>query len=94
MEMYDPPHPGALVQEWIEGLNTNVTRLANHIGVSRGVLSRIEAVCCIWRPSWFMDGPASHLRYVASEAQDETTQNQTVSKTCPQGMNGRNRVHD
>ena len=41
MEMYNPAHPGEIVQEWLEGLNSNVTALAKHIGVSRGVLSRI-----------------------------------------------------
>jgi antitoxin HicB len=35
MEMFDPPHPGELVQEWIEGLQTNVTQLARHIDVPR-----------------------------------------------------------
>jgi addiction module HigA family antidote len=41
MEMYNPAHPGELIQEWLEGLNSNVTALAKHIGVSRVTLSRI-----------------------------------------------------
>ncbi|WP_420239206.1 HigA family addiction module antitoxin [Telmatobacter bradus] len=40
-EMFNPPHPGEILQEWIEGLNTNVTHFASHIGVSRVTLSRI-----------------------------------------------------
>jgi len=41
MEMYDPPHPGEMVQEWIEGLKTNVSQLARHIHVPRPALSRL-----------------------------------------------------
>ena len=40
-EMYNPPHPGELLQEWLEGLNLTVTGFAKHIGVSRVTLSRI-----------------------------------------------------
>ena len=41
MEMYDPPHPGEIVQEWIEGLKTSVTELAKHIHMPRPALSRL-----------------------------------------------------
>lgn len=40
-EIYNPPHPGAMLQEWLDGLNTSVTQFAKHIGVSRAMLSRI-----------------------------------------------------
>ena len=40
-EMYNPPHPGELLQEWLEGLNLTLTDFAKHIGVSRVTLSRI-----------------------------------------------------
>jgi addiction module HigA family antidote len=40
-EMYNPAHPGELLQEWLEGLNVTVTDFAKHIGVSRVTLSRI-----------------------------------------------------
>lgn len=39
--MHSPVHPGEILQEWIEGLNTNVTCFARHIGVSRVTLSRV-----------------------------------------------------
>ena len=40
-EMYNPAHPGELLQEWLEGLNLTLTDFAKHIGVSRVTLSRI-----------------------------------------------------
>ncbi|MGA7832113.1 MAG: HigA family addiction module antitoxin [Terracidiphilus sp.] len=40
-EMYNPAHPGELLQEWLEGLNVTITDFAKHIGVSRVTLSRI-----------------------------------------------------
>jgi len=40
-EMYNPAHPGELLQEWLGGLNITVTDFAKHIGVSRITLSRI-----------------------------------------------------
>jgi addiction module HigA family antidote len=40
-EMYNPPHPGEILQEWLEGLHANVTQFAKHIGVTRVTLSRI-----------------------------------------------------
>lgn len=41
MEMYNPAHPGEVLKEFLDGLNTNVTAFAKHIGVSRVTLSRI-----------------------------------------------------
>ncbi|HUD74052.1 MAG TPA: HigA family addiction module antitoxin [Terracidiphilus sp.] len=41
MEMFNPPHPGEVLQDSLEGLNMNVTRFAKHIGVSRVTLSRV-----------------------------------------------------
>ena len=40
-EMYNPAHPGELLQEWLEGLNVTLSEFAKHIGVSRVTLSRI-----------------------------------------------------
>ena len=41
MEMYNPAHPGEMLEEWLVGLGTNVTAFAKHIGVSRVTLSRL-----------------------------------------------------
>jgi len=41
METHNPSHPGEMLQEWLEGLDTNVTEFAQHIGVSRVTLSRL-----------------------------------------------------
>ena len=40
-EMYDPAHPGEVLRGWIEELHTSVTEFAQHIGVSRVMLSRV-----------------------------------------------------
>jgi addiction module HigA family antidote len=39
MEMYNPAHPGEVLQEALAG--QNITHVARHIGVSRVTLSRI-----------------------------------------------------
>ena len=39
--MYNPPHPGELIQEYMEGLGLTVTALASHLKVTRAALSRI-----------------------------------------------------
>ena len=41
MDMNDPAHPGELLQGWIDDLNMSVTAFAEHIGISRPMLSRI-----------------------------------------------------
>ncbi len=41
MNMNDPTHPGELLQGWIDDLNMSVTAFAEHIGISRPMLSRI-----------------------------------------------------
>ena len=39
--MYDPPHPGKLVADCIEGEGWTVTEAAKRLGVSRVLMSRI-----------------------------------------------------
>ena len=39
MRMYNPPHPGFVLRDYIEG--RTVTAVAQHIGVSRVALSRV-----------------------------------------------------
>jgi addiction module HigA family antidote len=41
MEMYNPPHPGAVLKDALEGVPMTVGEFAAHIGVSRNTLSRI-----------------------------------------------------
>jgi addiction module HigA family antidote len=38
-EMYNPAHPGRVLQEYLKGMN--ITRVANHLHVSRVTLSSI-----------------------------------------------------
>lgn len=38
--MYDSPHPGRLIREWM-GDNLTVGELANHLGISRVTLSNV-----------------------------------------------------
>jgi len=38
-EMYNPAHPGLVLQDYLEG--HNITQVAKHIGVSRVTLSKI-----------------------------------------------------
>ncbi|TYA88137.1 helix-turn-helix domain-containing protein [Aggregatibacter actinomycetemcomitans] len=39
MRMHNPPHPGELLKEYIDGVS--VTKVAQKLGVSRVTLSRI-----------------------------------------------------
>jgi addiction module HigA family antidote len=39
--MHNPPHPGRIVREFLEGLPLTVAQFAKHIGIARGTLSRI-----------------------------------------------------
>ena len=39
--MYDPPHPGELAADCIEGEGWSVTEAAKHLGVTRVLVSRI-----------------------------------------------------
>jgi addiction module HigA family antidote len=41
MEMFNPPHPGAVLKDALEGIPMTVSEFAAHIGVSRNTLSRI-----------------------------------------------------
>ena len=41
MRMYNPPHPGRIIKEFLEGHPLTVAQFAKHIGVARGTLSRI-----------------------------------------------------
>ena len=39
--MYNPAHPGEIVQEYMEGLNLTVSALAAHLKITRANLSRL-----------------------------------------------------
>jgi addiction module HigA family antidote len=39
--MYNPPHPGLIIKEFLVGVPLTVAQFAKHIGVARGALSRI-----------------------------------------------------
>ncbi|MDO5679486.1 MAG: HigA family addiction module antitoxin [Pelistega sp.] len=39
MKMYNPPHPGVIVRDYLEGIT--VTEAAKHLGITRTALSRI-----------------------------------------------------
>ena len=39
MRMFDPPHPGSVLKEYLG--NATVTETARHLGVTRAALSRI-----------------------------------------------------
>jgi addiction module HigA family antidote len=41
MNMHDPAHPGELLNGWIAELDMSVTAFAQHLGISRVMLSRI-----------------------------------------------------
>lgn len=41
MRMFNPPHPGLLIKEYIEGFESNVSVFAEKLGVTRVTLSRI-----------------------------------------------------
>lgn len=39
MNMHNPPHPGAILKEYLDGVT--VTDAAKHLGITRAALSRI-----------------------------------------------------
>ncbi|CAG2145336.1 putative HTH-type transcriptional regulator YddM [compost metagenome] len=40
--MHNPPHPGSVLAEWLDGLDSmTISAFARHIGVTRATLSRI-----------------------------------------------------
>jgi addiction module HigA family antidote len=41
MRMYNPPHPGRILREFLEGRPLTLAQFAKHIGIARGTLSRI-----------------------------------------------------
>ena len=42
MRMYNPPHPGEILQElWLDPMDISVTEAAHLLGVSRKTLSKI-----------------------------------------------------
>lgn len=41
MDMHNPAHPGELLGGWLEDLGVSVTAFAEHIGISRVMLSRV-----------------------------------------------------
>jgi addiction module HigA family antidote len=41
MDMHNPSHPGVLLSGWLEDLQITVTSFAQHIGISRVMLSRL-----------------------------------------------------
>ena len=41
MQMFNPPHPGEVLKDALEGLPMTITAFAAHIGISRVQLSRV-----------------------------------------------------
>ena len=41
MKMHNPAHPGEILRGWIADLDTTVTAFADHVQVSRVMLSRV-----------------------------------------------------
>ena len=41
MNMHNPAHPGELLKDWLQELSVSVTAFADHIGISRVMLSRV-----------------------------------------------------
>jgi addiction module HigA family antidote len=41
MNMHNPAHPGELLSGWLAELGVSVTAFADHIGISRVMLSRV-----------------------------------------------------
>lgn len=41
MNMHNPAHPGELLSGWLGELSVSVTAFADHIGISRVMLSRV-----------------------------------------------------
>jgi addiction module HigA family antidote len=81
--MYNPPHPGELIQEYMEGLELTITALAAHLKVTRAALSRIVngkaavspdmalrlAAAFQSRPELWIELQAQHDLWRASRAQ-------------------------
>lgn len=43
MAMFNPPHPGGLINEYLEDNNVSLRRLAKELGVSPAALSKVAA---------------------------------------------------
>ena len=41
MDMHNPAHPGELLSGWLDELGVSVPGFADHIGISRVMLSRV-----------------------------------------------------
>ena len=41
MKMHDPAHPGEVLKGWVSELDATVTAFADHVGISRVMLSRV-----------------------------------------------------
>lgn len=41
MDMHNPAHPGELLAGWLTDLEVTVTAFAEHVGISRPMLSRV-----------------------------------------------------
>jgi addiction module HigA family antidote len=41
MEMHNPAHPGDILKGWVSEMDITVTAFADHVGVSRVMLSRV-----------------------------------------------------
>lgn len=41
MNMHDPAHPGELLAGWLADLGVSLTAFAEHLGISRPMLSRV-----------------------------------------------------
>ncbi|MCL4185636.1 MAG: HigA family addiction module antidote protein [Burkholderiaceae bacterium] len=41
MDMHNPAHPGELLAGWLVDLEVTVTAFAEHVGISRPMLSRV-----------------------------------------------------
>ena len=41
MDMHNPAHPGVVLTDWIGDLGLSITAFAQHLGISRVMLSRI-----------------------------------------------------
>ena len=41
MEMHNPAHPGDILKGWVSDMDITVTAFADHVGISRVMLSRV-----------------------------------------------------
>ena len=41
MRMFNPPHPGLLLKEYLDNTDSSITQIAKQLGVTRVCLSRI-----------------------------------------------------